>query len=649
MSISDVPCLGQAEVLQQLQDICPGAPFLALGQTILWDEPMKAGVIDALQQHGFERPFIAGIHDTDYFAKHPGATQQKGYQALPHNDTTTQALWSAAAEFSALFGSETVIRREWLQEAGIRLSRIARERPGILDRATRAFGWRGIASMDDETRVIAEVPAEPLIPHLRSTLAWAVERSLECLANPKEDCLAVAAEINELLTDAKPGESLSEYFARILPEIYRFCSSKHVDITATRTTELLRFNTLTCRQDRFEILGQFLDPLTKFESIRAYNETVSQTEMYTLDRFGSWAIPFDLVVPGLGRGTIRIAPKAVVIMTPKPLFITLKKPITSVRDLADAIERKFGSDCVLVGKALTLIGMMSREFVFVFHETASSYVNLSRALHKKMYGEAPEKPFFPILRVRYSTWDQLQGCKTWFKLPEPLRQPFGVDETCAPGFASRWRTVVAGQRELLKELTGLRSPIQFVRWLAEKNYGIWSTQAIEYEELHDQLLELHDAVSAIKQQKRRAVDQIRQLKAERLALERAKGDHFRAKIFEKSPSAADLAERSAFDDQLNRTVSETHLAKVRWNELDRQQRDLVRDPKITRCHDRRRQIELEAEFERLRIARNAITVSKGLPKAAFRPSAWWFRLVCPSGGWYERTTGTAAYYLESLL
>ncbi|MBL8040096.1 MAG: hypothetical protein JNM04_01990, partial [Chthonomonas sp.] len=131
MSISDVPCLGQAEVLQQLQDICPGAPFLALGQTILWDEPMKAGVIDALQQHGFERPFIAGIHDTDYFAKHPGATQQKGYQALAHNDTTTQALWSAAAEFSALFGSETVIRREWLQEAGIRLSRIARERPGI--------------------------------------------------------------------------------------------------------------------------------------------------------------------------------------------------------------------------------------------------------------------------------------------------------------------------------------------------------------------------------------------------------------------------------------------------------------------------------------------------------------------------------------
>ncbi|MBL8040474.1 MAG: hypothetical protein JNM04_03910, partial [Chthonomonas sp.] len=478
---------------------------------------------------------------------------------------------------------------------------------------------------------------------------WAVERSLECLANPKEDCLAVAAEINELLTDAKAGESLSEYFARILPDIYKFCSSKHVDITATRTTELLRFNTLTCRQDRFEILGRFLDPLTKFESIRAYNETVSQTEMYTLDRFGSWAIPFDLVVPGLGRGTIRVAPKAVVIMTPKPLFITLKKPITSVRDLADAIERKFGSECVLVGKALTLIGMMSREFVFVFHETASSYVNLSRALHQKMYGEAPEKPFFPILRVRYSTWDQLQGCKTWFKLPEPLRQPFGVDETCAPGFASRWRTVVAGQKELLAELTGLRSPIQFVRWLAEKNYGIWSTQAIEYEDLHDQLLELHDAVSAIKQQKRRAVDQIRQLKAERLAVERAKGDHFRAKIFEKSPSAAELAERSAFDDQLNRTVSETQHAKQHWNELDRQQRDLVRDPKITRCHDRRRQIELEAEFERLRIARNAITVSKGLPKAAFRPSAWWFRLVCPSGGWYERTTGTAADYLESLL
>lgn len=649
MSISDVPCLGQKEVLAKLQEVSPDAPLLALGQTVLWDEPMKAGVANTLKTLGIDRKFIAGIHDTDYFARHPGAVGGTGYQALAHNDTTTQALWSAAAEFSALFGSETVIRREWLQDAGIRLGKIARERPGILERATEAFGWRGIASMDNESQVIAEVLAEPLVPQIRATLGWAIDRSLECLAAPSHESMVAAQELRKLVVDAEPGESLSAYFARILPDIYNYCSSSHVDIQTTRTTELLKFNTLSCQQDRFEILGQFLDPLTKFEAMRAYNETVEQTEMYTLDRFGSWAIPFDLVVPGQGRGTLRIAPKAVVIMTPKPLFITLKKPITSVRDLADAIERKFGPDCVLVGKALTLIGMLAREFVFVFHETASSYVNLTQKLHQKIYGDAPEKPFHPILRVRYSTWDEMSGCCTWIKLPEPLRQPFGVDETCAPGFSSRWRTVVTAQTEILAELSGLRSPLQFIRWLAQKNYGIWCTQAIEYENLHDELLELHDRVQTVKKKKQGIVATIRQLKAERQALERAKGDHFRAKIFEKSPTDADLAERLKFGERLSQNTTATLDARANWADLDRQQRDLVRDDRVMRCHDRRRQIELEAELERLKIARNAITVSKGLPKAAYRPSAWWFRLVCPTGGWFERTTGTAAYYLESLL
>ena len=90
-------------VLGELDRLAPGAPLLALGQTVLWDEPMKGGV--ALLLKG-KRKFIAGVHDTDYFAKLPSGERKKGqFKAVPHNDTTTRALWSAAGEFSALFGS----------------------------------------------------------------------------------------------------------------------------------------------------------------------------------------------------------------------------------------------------------------------------------------------------------------------------------------------------------------------------------------------------------------------------------------------------------------------------------------------------------------------------------------------------------------
>src|SRR5687767_2651655 len=107
------------EALAELQKVAPEAPFLALGQTIFWDEPMKGGILLASQRLGYKRRLVAGVHDTDYFAKLPSGPRQPGrFKALPHNDTTTKGLWSAAAEFSTLFGSETVVSREILQSAG---------------------------------------------------------------------------------------------------------------------------------------------------------------------------------------------------------------------------------------------------------------------------------------------------------------------------------------------------------------------------------------------------------------------------------------------------------------------------------------------------------------------------------------------------
>src|SRR5690348_12275153 len=95
--------LSVGEALAELEQIAPGAPFLALGQTVFWDEPMKSGIALSSRRLGYHRPFVAGVHDTDYFAKLPSGRRQPGkFQAFPHNDTTTKGIWSAAGEFSTL-------------------------------------------------------------------------------------------------------------------------------------------------------------------------------------------------------------------------------------------------------------------------------------------------------------------------------------------------------------------------------------------------------------------------------------------------------------------------------------------------------------------------------------------------------------------
>lgn len=642
-------CPTHNEAFAELDRLAPGAPLLALGQTVFWDEPMKAGV--ALHAAKTGRRFVAGVHDTDYFGKLPVGKGQRGYRALPHNDTTTKDLWSAAGEFSRLFGSETVVTREALHHAGLKLAKVMRERPAILDEATEAWGWRGLVSLSENTRIIAETPLGPLFDELNRTFEWALSESLASVAgNHREEQVAMADRLRDLVCDAsesRESQTLSTYYRRLLPDMLDIVAGEKVVAETSATTELLRFNRETCQLPRFELLGLFVDPATRDRARQAYNETVGGSEMYTLDRFGSWAIPFDLVVPGQGRGTVRIAPKAIVVMTPKPLFITTKKSVASLQDLAEAIERKFGSQCTLVGKAVTLIGMLAREFVFVFHEGASPYVPRCLDLHHRLE-PIWKAPVNPILRVRYEPWDAMKVCCAWLALPEPLRHPFGVDELCAPSFAGRWRRVVEEQKELLAQLPTLRRPLDFIRFLARQTGPSWQRLAEEYEIIHARLERLNADVKVLKEEKSKVAAEIRTLKRRRVEAEIRKGEHWRASIFEKQPAAQDWSERQRLTQVVEEAIHAVRTALLQWRELQAKQDALVADAEVQDAHRRRRNIELEAELKRLKIARQAIVTSNGLEKAAHRPAAWWFALVCPGGSWFRETIANARYYLEPL-
>jgi hypothetical protein len=392
----------------------------------------------------------------------------------------------------------------------------------------------------------------------------------------------------------------------------------------------------------------FLCPETADTAKRAYNESLKGSEIYGLDRFMSGAIPFDLVIPGHGRGTIRVAPRGIVIMTPTPLFISLKKPVTSVADLAAAIEGKFGRNCTLIGKAVTLIGMLSREFVFVFHEGASSYVTRSRAFHQKLAEAGRGLRFNPIMRVRYRVWDSLGHCHAWLRLPEPMRRPFGAEEICAPSFSARWREVKQSEKALLEKIRLCRGPLDLINFLRDNIGASWDCLACEYGQIHGRLAELDGRIETLRSQRHLLYRKLRDLKAERQAAEKRKGEHWRVALFEKEQTPEALAERERLTHEVERVVHEIQHTKAEIKAMKADQRALAKAPDVVKDHERRRAIELEAELSRLKLIREAVITAKGLAASDLRPSAWWFPLLCPDGGWFKQTVDTAECYLEPL-
>lgn len=645
---------GAAEALAELARLAPGVPLLALGQTIFWDEPMKAGIARSLARLGDGRRFVAGVHDTDYFAKLPGHSQARGrFRAFPHNDTTTKGLWSAAGEFSALFGSETVVTRELLQQGGLRFDRVQSARPNFLDDATEAFGWRGVVSLDDSIPVTSELPVRSVFSELKATLVWALDQSLEALAGAaREPAEALADDLRAHLCDLSEemaNASLGELYERLLPFMYRFALGGEVDVDTTRTSVLCRFNKATCDLPRFEIVDLFANQATRARARTAYDSAIHGSGLYGLDRFGTGAIPFDLIVPGHGRGTIRLGTRGIVIATPKPLFISLKKPLGGICDLAEAIEAKFGPECVLVGKAVTLIGMLAREFVFVFHEGASGYVKHTRRLHQILADELGWRPtIHPILRVKYDAWSALNVSCTWMRLPEPFQRAFGTEELCAPSFAARWRTVGEEQEALLTELAKRRRPIDLIALLDERLGGFWRSLAEEYRSLHLQMADLIGEIDRLKAARKALYGELREAKQARVDAEARKGRQFREAILEKGPTAEALAERKRLSDEVEAAIERVKAVRRSLREIASQQRSVATQERVQKVHERRRAIELEAELKRLRLIRHAVICSRGLQRANHRPSAWWFPLVSPDGLWFRETTESAEHYLEPL-
>ncbi|MBC8103456.1 MAG: hypothetical protein H7Z41_12835 [Cytophagales bacterium] len=675
----------------------PGTPFLALGQTALWDEPTKAALRRALDAFAPEARLIAAVHDTDYFAKlpgHPAAATGNKYALVGHDDARTRGLWSAAGEMSRLFGSEDVPTRALLeQKGGVSLHKAldsALDSDALFSELTAAWGWTGIIHTETGRLTVREVPLHDILPALLEQVDWATQGSVECIegGNAREAAQSVGAKIRGWISAfarMHGTATLSDLYCDLLPRFYELLlGSPPSNLSASTTTRLLRFNRETAPLPRFAFLDLFLNPFTRRAAIDAYNLGVAGSDAYTLDRFGTGALPFDLVVPGKGRGTLCILGDGTVLIETAPQTITLCDQgcnLSSVEQLANLVERELGPEVVLVGKAVTLLPMLAAEFAFVFHEGASGYTDRTHRMLAYLREKGVVLPALrPILRIRHHTWDTLSDSPSCsedapvgsavLRLPEFLCQAFGRETISTDEFAACWQHAVTQEENRLKEVAALRSPRDLLSYLARvEEKKEWAAKTRQYEAARLRLLGVWDRAQALQGRIYTLYDQVRRLRTEATTLEQRKGDDFRAHIQPLreqvqtmladggSDAALVLAQRIAslqiertarFDPEIAALRSQVRYALATVRELKSIRLGMERSSEAITARSTMRQIESEVEVARARLVRNALQTIQGLPHTAYRPSAWWFPLVDPSGAWFRRLTETAEFYLEPL-
>ncbi|KAG8526085.1 uncharacterized protein KY384_000077 [Bacidia gigantensis] len=646
------------ETLATLRAQYPDSPFLALGQTVFWDEPVKAALRLLLDESGLGGHMTVGVHDTDYFAKAQIRRGEQGrFALLAHNDGSTRDLWSAAGEISTLFGSETFPRRQDYARYGAAFERVAKSsgklRQEFLDEMTEAWGWRGLVYTGSRDIIVNQLPLREVGDGIMQMLDWGFANAVQQIVPGccQDEARRVADDIMgwcQGYRAANPDRTLSDLYQFLLPKFYELLlGHAPTDISVDCTANLLRLTPETAALPRFRFVEAFLNPQTRDIAIQAYNDSLDGAEIYTLDKFGAGALPFDLILPEHGRGTLRVTPRVLFVETRQPVAIALKRPIETVAELAEVLYRKFGDSVTLVGKAVTLVSMLAQEFIFVFSEEGSLYVSRTRQMNNALAKAGVPLDMRPILRMRYDTWDALAVSETTLRPAAHLAATFDQPTLPASEFAATWRHVVAEQRALCERLAELKKPLDLMAFLQEREPdGNWAAQIRAYHDAQDCLLTLREDAAALQAQVNAYYVRLRTLGALRQSVQTAKGQHHRS-MTEWTPEQE--ATREAFTRREREIAREKRGICANVVALKAQRWNIERGAEAVECRSRRSGIADQAESARMRLIRNALLTTEGLTHTAHRPSAWWFPLADTSGAWFRRLVDTTELYTEPLL
>ncbi len=646
------------DALAQLRQRYPDAPFLALGQTVFWDEPVKAALRKLLDDNHLGGHIILGVHDTDYFAKAQlPYSKQKRFALMPHNDGSTKSLWSAAGEISTLFGSETFPTRHDYARCGVAFRKLARAHPGgaqaFLDDLTEAWGWRGLVYTGSRDLIVHYLPLKEVGDGIMEMLRWGFDNALSQIVPGccQDEAKRVTDTIMGWCADfrqANPDKNLTHLFQHLLPLFYELLlGSPLQNISVDCTTNLLRLTPATAHRPRFRFVDLFLNPDTREHALHAYNTALAGSEMYTLDRFGAGALPFDIILPERGRGTLRVTPRVLFVETRQPVAIGLKKPVESIQELAEILNRKLGDEITLVGKAVSLVSMLAQEFIFVFNEEGSLYVRRTRQMNDMLAEKGIALDMRPILRMRYHTWDALCVGKSTLRPTEHLAAAFGQKTITTPEFAAHWKQVIQEQRQLCKDIAQVHKPLQLLQFLQKRSSTEdWEEQTRAHQKAKQLLYENWEEAAVLQKQIDALYATRRQLKQRSLETQTAQGAHFRS-VSEWTPEAH--ATRAAYKEAARALCLQKRSVCGEIRELKVRRLALERSADAVNARETLAQIEARAELARMQLVRNALLTIEGLTHTNHRPSVWWLPVLDPAGDWFRRLADTAEVYMEPLL
>jgi len=600
-----------------------GVPLIAFGQTVFWDEPVKALLCIALKRYAPELRIIAGVHDADYFSKtHGPVPRRQRFEILGHDMGVTHELWAAIGEASALFGGEVPIERKALTTAGVPIHRLAAQHPDGRDaffrEYTQAFGWRGIACTSGGDMVARDVEIQEVNDALLQLVQWAFEHSVRFIADSSvseraDFLLSQIQATAERILEQDPGASLSELYKALLLRFHEILLQRPPCLLiVTSSIEYFRFNRETCGLPRFDALDRYLAPQTASRWREAYDRVVAGTGIYTLDKFGEGAIPFDLVLPMRGRGTLRIlGPRLIVELPDGAAETELERPIQSRYDLAEAIEQEFGSATTLVGKAVALPTMFCREGAMLLHEGASEYVRLTQRMVRELADAGERLELHPIVRLHHATWDSLAGVKQKFRLPPHLAAAFGKPVVTADEFARRWRRMMGEAMALLWQLELARKPDEVADILNRRNEAV---------------RELRTAYLAARERCRRVGERIQALRERHAALLREM-----RRLRRRGPDGRSEAQQRMFECAQLRARIRSIMQSREYRSARKARDDTIHAIQLARLH----------------AVRDAYYVL-ALDHANHRPSWWWFPLVDPTGRWFRQAALRAELYIEEM-
>lgn len=650
------------QVMQQLR--AWGVQVLACGQTVFWDEPTKAAVCIALHALVPEIRMVMGVHDADYFSKLPRVARTgRDFGLAPHNDRSTRGMWAAAGEISRLFGSETVptVRRLTALGASLRAAakRAEEGQEDFCDRVTEAWGWRGLVYTGAGHPVACDVPVRKVLAALKELVCWGILGSGRLI----EDGDQVAEQLHDRVIGWLE-EFAAQHADAALPQLYEYLFPRFYDLCAPgllapdsvfTATDCFRFNRATASLPRFSLVNHFLNPETRRICERAYDNAVAGAGIYPLHRFGPGALPFDLVIPGKGRGTLFTLDGVLAVdLAEGILTIPHTGKVEDVHRLADVVESSLGPNTSLVGKAVALLPMLCSERVMVLHEMGSPYVEHTVEMVEEMEAGGVEARFFPILRVRLHTWDALSQVEAEFNLPDHLAQAFGRGQVKAQEFAAGWCEAVQRVRSSAETLRRLRSPRAGMEHLAAGSKE-WAGRWERYCHLRRQLAEIGARIERLRAQMQAHADHVARHREEIARLEAEHGRLRRPRLVACQPAGSARMDFSGWTEEetgeLERRIIEkrAHIraARSEREKVKRAAESLAKGPEASTLRDELCRLEAQLARARAEVARDAV-LCEGLLLANYRPSAWWFPLVDPSGGWFRRLTETMEMRFEPM-